>query len=82
MSDNVHFKCFPTNISHLVTNCLENINESIFQEYACVSVNVHEYVDRHVEVYVCVCVSIKHLIRRLLHENCHHWVNTLFSSLI
>lgn len=56
MSDNVHFKCFLTNISHLVNNCLENIKESIFQEYAHVSVNVHVYVYRHVEVHVYMCV--------------------------
>jgi len=44
-------------IKHLANNCLENINESIFQDYAYVSVNVHVYVYRHTQVcmYTCVC---------------------------
>ena len=28
-------------------------------------------------MYICVCMSIEHLPRRLLYENCHHWVSTV-----
>lgn len=45
-------------IRHLTNNYLENINESIFQDDAYVSVNVHACVYRHVETCMYMGVYV------------------------